>query len=73
MTEAQNPVAQTDKCTDPDLFDEAAWLALHASLLQDAEYVQMATLDFAKHASRIVGLLAELQRRRREPIQVLAP
>jgi hypothetical protein len=53
-----------NKCTDDDLFNEAAWLALHASLLQDAEYVQMATADFAKHAHSIIGLMAELQRLR---------
>lgn len=53
-------------CTDDDLFDEACWLAIHASLLQDAEYVQMATADFAKHAASIVGKLAELQRLRKQ-------
>lgn len=60
-----NAMIHAGNCTDPDLFDEACWLALHASLLQDAEYVQMATADFAKHAAAIVGQLAELQRLRR--------
>jgi hypothetical protein len=64
MTEMSDPITAADKCTDDDLFNEAAWLALHGSLLQDAEYVQMATADFAKHAGSIVGLLAELQRLR---------
>jgi 6-phosphofructokinase len=50
--------------TNDDLFNEGAWLTLHASLLQDAEYVQMPTADFAKHAATIVSMLVELQRLR---------
>lgn len=32
-----NAIMHADNCTDSDLFDEGCWLALHASLLQDAE------------------------------------
>lgn len=66
-----NAMMHADNCTDSDLFDEGCWLALHASLLQDAEYVQMPTSDFAKHASVIVGHLAELQRLRKAADEVL--
>ena len=69
--ETMNAMMHADNCTDSDLFDEGCWLALHASLLQDAEYVQMPTSDFAKHASVIVGHLAELQRLRKAADEVL--
>lgn len=68
-----NAIAGADKCTDDDLFEEACWLAVHASLLQDAEYVQMATADFAKHASTIIGKFVELQAFRKQSTSASEP
>lgn len=48
-----------------DIMDEAIWLTLHASLVMDAEYVQISTKDFCQHSSKILGLLSELDRSRR--------
>lgn len=55
-----------DKCGNDDLLAQASWLALHVSLLQDAEYLQMSTADFTKHAAEILKLLVELQQLRRK-------
>lgn len=48
-----------------DIMDEVIWLTLHASLVMDAEYVQISTKDFCQHSSKILGLLSELDSSRR--------
>jgi hypothetical protein len=57
-------VTLADKCTEDDLFGEAVWLALHSSLLMEADHVQIALKDFATHSATIISKLVELQRLR---------